>query len=77
MGWCHGFKLNCYANDSGEAITFRLYRINVMTEIAGWTVFAKVLFGKILLDRGYIKQELFDSLFSQGISNSFMGPRLR
>ena len=39
-----------------------------MTEIAGvWTVFAKVLFGKIFADRGYIKQELFDSLFSQGI----------
>ena len=32
-----------------------------------WTVFAKVLFGKVFADRGYIKQELFESLFGQGI----------
>lgn len=32
-----------------------------------WTVFAKVLFGKVFADRGYIKQELFESLFSQDI----------
>ena len=33
-----------------------------------WSVFAKVLlYGKVFADRGYIKQELFESLFSQGI----------
>ena len=32
-----------------------------------WTVFAKVLFGKVFADRGYIKQELVESLFSQDI----------
>ncbi|EEX18123.1 hypothetical protein HMPREF0973_01908 [Prevotella veroralis F0319] len=30
-------------------------------------MFAKVLYGKVFADRGYIKQELFDSLFSKGI----------
>ncbi|ALO48481.1 hypothetical protein AS203_04785 [Hoylesella enoeca] len=32
-----------------------------------WNVFTKVLYGKVLADRGYIKQELFESLFCQGI----------
>lgn len=32
-----------------------------------WNVFTKVLYGKVFADRGYIKQELFESLFSQGI----------
>ena len=32
-----------------------------------WTVFAKVLYGKVFADRGYIKQELFENLLSQGI----------
>ena len=54
MGWCHGFKLHLLCNDSGEVITFCL---------AG----AKVLYGKVFADRGYIKQELFKSLFGQGI----------
>ena len=32
-----------------------------------WNVFSKVLFGKVFADRGYIKKELFDTLFEQGI----------
>ena len=68
MGWCHGFKLHLLCNDSGEVITFCLTGANVDDRDSRvWTVFAKVLFGKIFADRGYIKQELFDSLFSQGI----------
>ncbi len=30
-------------------------------------MFAKVLYGKIFADRGYVNQELFESLFNQGI----------
>ena len=30
-------------------------------------MFAKVLYGKVFADRGYVKQELFESLFDQGI----------
>ena len=68
MGWCHGFKLHLLCNDSGEVITFCLTGANVDDrDSRGWTVFAKVLFGKVFADRGYIKQELFESLFGQGI----------
>ena len=28
-----------------------------------WNVFSKVLYGKVFADRGYIKKELFDTLF--------------
>ena len=37
----------------------------------GYTLFRTIL--KVFADRGYIKQELFESLFSQGILGSFMG----
>ena len=68
MGWCHGFKLHLLCNDSGEVITFCLTGANVDDRDSRvWTVFAKVLFGKVFADRGYIKQELFESLFNQGI----------
>ena len=68
MEWCHGFKLHLLCNDSGEVITFYLTGANVDDrDRRVWTVFAKVLYGKVFADRGYIKQELFESLFSQGI----------
>ena len=60
MGWCHGFKLHLLCNDSGEVITFCLTGANVDDRDSRvWTVFAKVLYGKVFADRGYIKQELF------------------
>ena len=37
------------------------------SEFVELTLFTKVLYGKVFADRGYIKQELFESLFSQGI----------
>ena len=68
MDWCHGFKLHLLCNDSGEVITFCLTGANVDDrDRRVWTVFTKVFHGKVLADRGYIKQELFESLFSQGI----------
>ena len=74
MGWCHGFKLHLLCNDSGEVITFYLTGANVDDRDSRvWNVFTKVPYGKVFADRGYIKQELFESLFSQGILGSFMG----
>ena len=68
MGWCHGFKLHLLCNDSGEVITFCLTGANVDDrDERVWNVFAKVLYGKVFADRGYIKKELFDTLFDQGI----------
>ena len=56
MGWCHGFKLHLLCNDSSEVITFCLTGVNVDDRDSRvWTVFAKVLFGKVFADRGYIK----------------------
>ena len=67
MGWCHGFKLHLLCNDSGEVITFCLTGANVDDKGSRvWTVFTKVLYGKVFADRGYIKQELFESLLGQG-----------
>ena len=67
MGWCHGFKLHLLCNDSGEVITFCLTGANVDDRGSRvWTVFTKVLYGKVFADRGYIKQELFESLLGQG-----------
>lgn len=68
MGWCHGFKLHLMCNDEGDIITFCLTGANVDDrDKRVWSVFSKVLYGKVFADRGYIKQELFESLFSQGI----------
>ena len=68
MGWCHGFKLHFLCNDSGDIITFCLTTANVDDrDKRVWSVFTKVLYGKVFADRGYIKQELFESLFDQGI----------
>ena len=68
MGWCHGFKLHLLCNDSGDIITFCLTGANVDDrDERVWQVFTKELYGKVFADRGYIKKELFESLFDQGI----------
>lgn len=68
MGWCHGFKLHLLCNDSGDIITFCLTGANVDDrDDRVWQVFTKELYGKVFADRGYIKRELFESLFDQGI----------
>lgn len=54
--------------DSGEIITFCLTAANVdERDDRVWSVFTKHLYGKVFADRGYIKQELFESLFDRGI----------
>lgn len=68
MGWCQGFKLHLLRNDSGEVITFCLTGANVDDrDKRVWSVFTKVLYEKKFTDRGYIKKELFETLFDQGI----------
>ena len=68
MGWCHGFKLHLLCNDRGEIITFCLTGANVDDrDERVWSVLSKELFGKVFADRGYIKKELFERLFEQGI----------
>ncbi len=68
MGWCHGFKLHLLCNDRGDIITFCLTPANVDDrDKRVWSVFSKVLYGKVFADRGYIKQDLFEDLFEEGI----------
>lgn len=68
MGWCHGFKLHYMCNDAGDIITFCLTGANVDDRNEKvWRVFTKELYGKVFADKGYIKKELFESLFSEGI----------
>ena len=68
MGWCHGFKLHLLCNDSGDIITFCLTAANVDDRDGRvWSVFTRHLYGKVFADRGYIKKELFESLFDRGI----------
>lgn len=55
-------------NDKGDIITFCLTSANVDDrDKRVWSVFTKVLYGKVFADRGYIKKDLFESLFNQGI----------
>ena len=68
MGWCHGFKPHLLCNDSGDIITFCLTGANVDDrDKRVWSVFARELYDKVFADRGYIKQELFEELFDQGV----------
>lgn len=68
MGWYHGFKQHLMCNDSKNIITSCLTRANVDNrDERVWKVFPKHLYGKVFADRGYIKKELFESLFDQGI----------
>ena len=68
MGWCHGFKLHLACNDRGEIIAFVLTGANVSDKDPNvFKVLAKRLYGKLLADKGYIAQKLFDFLFEDGI----------
>ena len=53
---------------TGDIITFCLTAANVDDRDGRvWSVFTKHLYGKVFADRGYIKKELFESLFNRGI----------
>lgn len=68
MGWCHGFKLHLLSNSRGEILMFTLTGANVDDRNPRvWSVFTKVLYGKVFADKGYIKQGLFEELFQNGI----------
>ena len=52
----------------GDVLMFCLTPVNVDDRNPRvWKVFTKVLYGKVLADKGYIKQEIFEHLFNQGI----------
>lgn len=65
-GWFYGFKLHLIVNDKGEFLGFQLTAGNV-SDLSVLPSMAENLFGKLFGDKGYISQDLFKKLFTQGI----------
>lgn len=66
VGWFFGFKLHLIINDMGEIMAFKLTPGNVDDRVPVPEL-ASGLTGKIVGDKGYIKQKLFDQLFDKGL----------
>ena len=68
IGWFFGFKLHIIINDRGEILDFMLTQGNVDDrEPLKNKSFHKKVFGKLVGDKGYISQTLFEQLFIDGI----------
>jgi len=66
MGYFYGFKLHLMVNDQGEILSFCLTAGNVDDRVPVPTM-ARDLWGKLVGDKGYISQQLFDQLFGQDL----------
>ena len=61
MGWFYGFKLHLVVNDRGELLACQITPGNVDDRKPVPTLSSR-LFGKLIVDRGYISQALFEQL---------------
>jgi hypothetical protein len=61
MGWFYGLKLHLIVNDRGEILACRVTAGNV-DDRKPIPELCKELFGKLIADRGYISQALFEQL---------------
>ena len=61
MGWFYGFKLHLVVNDCGELLACQITPGNVDDRTPVPTL-CRRLFGKLIADRGYISQSLFEQL---------------
>jgi hypothetical protein len=66
MGWFFGFKLHLVINDKGEIMAFKLTQATTDDREPVQSL-TKDLIGKLVGDRGYISQKLFDALFEKGL----------
>jgi len=66
MGWFFGFKLHLIINDKGEVMAFKLTAGNV-DDRKPVPNLVKNLIGKLVGDKGYISQALFEQLYQQGL----------
>ena len=66
MGWFLGFKLHLIVNDCGELLAFCLTPGNVDDRQPVESM-ATDLWGRLLGDKGYISQSLFERLYAQGV----------
>lgn len=68
MGWFYGFKLHYIINEKGELLSFSITAGNVDDRNRNvMNCLTKNLFGKLFGDRGYISNDLYKELFSNGI----------
>jgi Transposase DDE domain len=66
IGWFFGFKLHLVINDKGEIMAFKLTRATT-DDREPVSSLIKDLIGKLVGDRGYISQKLFDALSERGL----------
>lgn len=61
MGWFYGFKLHLVINECGELLACQITPGNV-DDRTPVPALCKRLFGKLIADRGYVSQPLFEQL---------------
>lgn len=66
VDWFFGFKLHLIINDKGDFLAYRFTPGNVDDRVPVKSL-AKGLSGYLFGDKGYIKQELFEELYEQGL----------
>jgi hypothetical protein len=68
VGWFFGFKLHLICNERGELLNFVFTPANIDDrEPLDYAAFMKNVKGKLVGDKGYISQKLFERLFVDGI----------
>ncbi len=66
MGWFYGFKLHLIVNDQGELLAVQLTPGNI-DDRKPVPQMTKNLWGKLVGDRGYLSQALFEQLCARGL----------
>ena len=66
MGWFYGFKLHLIVNDQAESLAVQLTPGNT-DDRKPVPQMTKNLWGKLVGDRGYLSQKLFEQLFARGL----------
>ena len=66
MGWFYGFKLHLIVNDQAESLAVQLTPGNT-DDRKPLPQMTKNLWGKLVGDRGYLSQKLFEQLFARGL----------
>lgn len=66
MGWYFGFKLHIVINDKEELMVFKITQATTDDRCVVPDL-TNDLLGKLIGDKGYISQKLFDKLFKKGL----------
>ena len=68
MGWFFGFKLHLICNEKGELLNFMFTPGDIDDrKPLEYKPFIRFIYGKLVGDKGYISQNLFERLFVDGI----------